>query len=849
MARPPVMLTRRLILVGFACLSAPGIASEVPWQWVDKNVFKRISLSGRRVLGYHAQSVEGDREAFKSLTYAGSGSEKFTDTGHVTVDGRKVFGLFNFQFQFVGNRFNDPEGQRLSLEYERGPIGVHMGDIRGSLHNTNSLASFNRSLRGVSASYGAGRLAIKGVHSEAKGSATTISIQGDNSVGPYYLRTSRIAKDTVQVRVDGAEVKLQDDYTVNYELGAITFTERIIPPTSTIVVTYEGLSAGSSQGILQGASATYDMGRFGKVGLTAIEQKPSASRGLSSRTDLFQGFGDPSTPYFLTFEPMRTRPIIVKLQGVIQVEGVHYRFDPTNPAILYFLFPVPSTSNIDVTYTPKPTPTLEGERRVIGIDYRLPLGKHGHLDFNQATGSLTNDSNPMRGTARTLDASYDLRGLQLRASVKDVPNSFVGIESRGFLRNERSMEFALDSTSGPLKYGLSTTNSVIGSRVGLDPATSQFHNLRSTQLKGHLSYSTDPKSTWRLERTRTTSRNLQGESQLESTNLSGSYRFGKLQTSLGMERTDGRAPLADGGKKSLSLDTLRFGASYDAGSAWSLSSRFGLSNVKTSDDDGKGTDLSVGVAYRPGGRFSLEMSHAQSKSGALSALAGFQNGSGLGYGGNGFTGGIASPGLGPTVGSNYVATNIAATYRLSPKINLAARATNSQSAGSVSSNSNSKTLALDLDWDLGRAHATGLSVSRSNTRFLGSQNRSESTNLDWFLHGSPSGPWSYRLGATMLLTGGGSEFAQDSFGFDGSLTHRIDERQRASFSFHAGRTNGYLPQTDAFAGLFYDYRIFENVSLVSSYKWRLLKNLDPSVTSGGYRSSGFDIELAFDFAP
>ena len=50
-----------------------------------------------------------------------------------------------------------------------------------------------------------------------------------------------------------------------------------------------------------------------------------------------------------------------------------------------------------------------------------------------------------------------------------------------------------------------------------------------------------------------------------------------------------------------------------------------------------------------------------------------------------------------------------------------------------------------------------------------------------------------------------------------------------------------------FLGAFYEYRLWRNVSLIGSYKWRKVDNLDPLFSSGAYRSRGFDLELSFSF--
>jgi len=112
--------------------------------------------------------------------------------------------------------------------------------------------------------------------------------------------------------------------------------------------------------------------------------------------------------------------------------------------------------------------------------------------------------------------------------------------------------------------------------------------------------------------------------------------------------------------------------------------------------------------------------------------------------------------------------------------------------------------------------------------------------------GNPRGPWSYRLGLTSLISGQQTTYSQDSYGVDGFLRFKINPRSNASFQFNVGRTSGYLPQSESFVGMFYEYQLYRNVALVGSYKMRRVLNNDSSL-SGAYRSNGFDLELNFNF--
>ncbi|MCB8933641.1 MAG: hypothetical protein M9921_05950 [Fimbriimonadaceae bacterium] len=829
-----------------------GWAASAPAQltpWARREIFDRIQITGQRRLGYHAVTVSGDAEAYRSETYYGLGGQRFTDVGHVNLSGHNVLGTISFNVQLSDNRFSDPQSQKATLTYKNGPTTVDLGDIRGSLLGGNRFVLFSKSLRGVSALVRKGRFAAKGVYSESRGSAKTISLNGNNSAGPYYLGNSQIVADSESVRIDGVAMRLGQDYVINYELGAITFINRIVPPTSSIVVSFEALGFNANKGTVQGAAATYDFGRFGRAGITYLAQQARSSGGLSTRLEQFQGFGAASTPYFLQFEPLLSRPITIRLDGVLQTEGIDYHFDTLNTSVFYFNRFVPATSIIDVVYTPKPTSTVDGDRRVVGLDYRIPLGKFGQsgsIGYSQAFGELINDVTPLSGTARGIDGDYRTGGLTLRGSIRDVPDGFVSVESRGFNRNERAWDLSADVLAGKWSYGASNQNSSIAIRRTGTNGEFSFDRTRATRGQAYASFRESDTAGWSLEHVRTGSQFSGSETRLDTTTLSTTRRIGKVNTVLGLERQDGYGPIGSSSPTPghLSLETLRLEATYALGSAWTFRGRTSASRIKTDLGDGVGKDTSLSVRYEPGDRLFVNASYFLSDSGQLAVLGAFQNGQGLGYGGNGFSGGVTGGGFAGATDARLI--QVTTGYRASDRLAFDARYYETRSVGSVTSNSETTAYGLGAHWDLGRTHALDFSIDSSKTQFVGSALTSDAVTFYGALSGAP-GRWSYRLGLSTLVTGGNSQFGQDSATFDGALSYRLDPRQRLTASYQSGRTQGYLPQSDSFFGLSHHYQLYSSAELVTSYRWRNVSNLDPMITSGAYRSTGFDIELAFNF--
>ena len=75
--------------------------------WVEREFLDRIDLSGSRTLGYQQYNFIGDADAFNSLTNYGTGLQKFTDIGNLSLQGNKVFGFLNFRANFTDKRFSD----------------------------------------------------------------------------------------------------------------------------------------------------------------------------------------------------------------------------------------------------------------------------------------------------------------------------------------------------------------------------------------------------------------------------------------------------------------------------------------------------------------------------------------------------------------------------------------------------------------------------------------------------------------------------------------------------------------------------------------------------------------------
>lgn len=855
MLRP---LTTKLALKGVALLiAAAGTTGSGQSQqhdrwyaWLKRHVLDRIEISGYRTLGYHSFEVSGDSEAFSELNLYGQGNRRFTDIGQLRVTGRRVFGLLDFESQIQDSRFSDPQAQSYTFRFERKGLRLEYGDVDARI-SANRFAGFAKSLRGVTVSYRTRGLSASLVRSESRGSARTVAIQGTNSAGPYYLQSSQIVRGSEDVRVDGVQMQIQRDYVIDYELGSLTFVSRIVPTTSTIVVSYEAFGFNATPGIIQGAVVAYDFGRAGRVSIAALQQIARGQTDLNARLEKFQGFGSPSTPYILQFEPLPGSPIQIRLDGVIQTEGIDYYFDPGNASIFYFRRFVPATSTIDVLYTPRPRETIDGDRDVFGLQYSLPLGKggrNGEIALGHAFGKLKSTVNPLSGTAREARLRYRTGQIELRASAVDVPSGFVGIESRGFNRNERSIEVGLraEGKSG-FSYELAHANQAVTIRQTDNQGNLLFQNSRFTNAWGALRYQAPTGArSFSLEQRQTHVGQSGKRTQVQSTTARWSERFPQGDLSLSLERRDARGPLIGSptGEIARVLSNMaRLGAHYQA-DPFSLSAEFGVSQIQTGGQSGAGKDYSLNLAYNPSSRLSVNVGYLVSESGALALASQIASGYGLGYDGNGFSGGPISNT--PNGATDVRVLQLNADYLVTDWLSLGLRASRQRYFGSISSNTETTSLGFDITATLPRGHTIALSADRSESEFLDLAGRSTGTYVDFSYRASPPGRLSYSVGINAFQSSGG-QFAQDSVSWELGATWRLAERHSIGASLASTATRGYLPQNDLSWVVFYRYKIWRNLDLVTNYRYRNVRNLEPGVTSGAYRAQGLSVELAFQF--
>ncbi len=816
-------------------------------EWFDRNVADRVTVTGFRRIAYHTRTVSGDTDAFEVGEYGGRGLDRFTDFGQVRIDGSKVFGVANFALNIQDSRFQDPQAERLSLDYERAGWTVNLGDVRGRLAPENRFARFDKALTGVQVAYRTKTFEARALRSEVRGQPRTVTLQGANSPGPYYLQSSQILRGTESIEVDGVRQRFGEDYTIDYEVGSVTFVNRatlqgrIIPPTSTIVATYEVIGVTGQRGSVEGASVGVDLGRVGRLGVAVMRQDAGGSVRDSTRLEKFFGFGPPSIPYTLQFAPADTATVVIRVNGVFQRQDVDYRFDPDNAAIFYFNRFMPATDQIDVLYTPKAVETVASDREVFGLSYRLPLGVRGSIDYSRAFGRQIGGTS---GTAQGVDGRYRTGALELTGSLREVPRGYVSVETVGFSRNERAAELGATYRPGSKwEYQARWSNSSI--QAGSEEAPS---SVRSTRALASVSFTpTGGGSPWRLSHTRSQGRTSRGPSTIDTTALGTSTRVGKFNGRLDLSRQAADGTTTVNGRtdrRRVDLATLGFRGGYAASREWSLDGSLGFSRVATAEESGLGRDVQLGAVYRRGETFAFRADYADSDAGKLATL-GFDSTSGSGFGDGGFSGGSGSQAF---VGATN-AQSLALSLEFTPtdRLGMRARAQRFRTQGPVSSNSETDSLSIGGTYRAGDALTLDAGIDYSTIRFIDSPSRANATTLSLLAEGRFSRRLTYQFGFSSLLTGGSGEFRQDTWDTRFDLSYALADRHNLGFSFSTGLGTGYQAQQRTDVSFGYQYRIWQSLAFNMSYRFLDVRSRDPLVQSGSYSSRGLDFELAFNF--
>lgn len=854
------------------------------WESLQQEVQRTVSISGRKSIGYHLHQIEGDAASFRDQNYFGRGGQRITDNTEMTIRVNKFLGFLTLNWRWTNSRFSNPYDAQITYTYESPNLTLEWGDITASLGGANPLVGFQRTLKGATANFQWERNRLRYIRSETKAAARTITIQGNDSAGPYYLQGSQLVDGSERVQVDGVEKRRGEDYTIDYFGGILRFRDgTIIPRTSTIVITYETYAFNAAPSLLEGWRYETNLGGGYNFGFTMLSQKSTVRTALRRRQEQFFGFGAPSVPYDLQFPPLRdpNNPIIITVGGAPQIEGVDYYFDEVLPYRFYFTRFMPQTVIIQVEYTPRPDPssTIGGNREVMGVDLTVPLGRVGNIVWYGARSKAQAQGNNLEAVAQTAVGRFDFGNLTLNATYRDIPAEFISIESVGFRRNERGYQADLNYRFNAISnFQASLTRSRVAS---INPLSSAFAaNFTDTDIQSYT-YNYTPANGFQLTLNRNTnsarSANSRTDQTRDSISLARAWR--SLNLSFGYEQSNANSfsSLGGGARLFYRIRSWRAQADWRVSDVLNLRASAAASDIQqnqsTAATNTRSRDYTLDVSWRPLSTLNINYRWRDSDSGRLNIdaitprtrqfggptqpMGSFPTSPwGAGFDGNGFSSGAPMFSGYTYFGVRGKGQDLSIQWTPANALTFDVQWSQNRSLGDFQTNSSQESLSasasyMPVDW-----LSLILSWSRQDVQFLTASGRSSNEFLTFGADIGPLRRWTISLNAYAMKTrsvfgegfqGGQGDFAQQPTGFSARISYDVGRNQNLFAEFQRTDIRGYLPSRDTMFNIGYEYRITRNWAIVLSYRFREQLNLDPQYSQFSYRARSLDASMNWVF--
>ncbi len=459
----------------------------------DLRFYRDMRISGRGEFLFQTQSLSGaGQQAYYGQYY---NTDMFEGSASLHIEGPLFLRGLSMKADVTRTGGFGLDDTRWVLSYGFGDAAIHYGYLNINLGG-NQFANFHKQIFGSEFEYSLGsNTNFTGFYAREKGTVQRQSFAGNNTSGPYFLRFAPVLDGSEIVKVDEEVLRFGQDYVLYYETGQLYFEPqsgppRIIPPTSTVSVSYQSLRGGTGQQ-LYGARVEHRFGRRGLIGFNAVEvRKEAGTRARDTagyRRDIFNGAGS-TGPFELNFRPVVRDGetvvvggkridvqdgLLVTVDAVPQAENVDYFADYDYGVIEFFrIIPPTATVFVQYYYYVPYTPTTGGSR-VMGLDFTYDLLGHragglglardgkprgGNLSYVGLSGEmamggpLEESGGPAyrlgvdaRLTRKPKDDKKPARDwLALQAEYRNVSPDFAYVDTVGFQRHEQGINFRAD---------------------------------------------------------------------------------------------------------------------------------------------------------------------------------------------------------------------------------------------------------------------------------------------------------------------------------------------------------------------------------------------------------------------
>ncbi len=429
---------------------------------LEKATGSKVTATGNSSFTLRKDSVSGQAASFQSEQDLGQGSNGFYNQTDLTVDAT-LFKYFHYTTRISNSLFHNPNDNRVKFDYKDKHTEFEWGDINAQFQG-NSLIDFSRYLHGLKVTHDWNNgLKTTMLYSETKAEPRTIVIPGNDSAGPYFVYSGQIVEGSEHVRIDNSqELRKGEDYTLDPFSGELKFLKNhIVLHTSTIAISYESLGISQSQGTIYGGRVQYKLNHSLDFGMTYVSQIAKGATGTTLHTEEQHGLGAPQ--FYTSNAPIDlTKPLFIFVDGR-QLGPVEYTIDNSTVYTnrIFVKLTVPFESIVRLQYIPFDANPTPGNRSVLGLDSTLRLGKLGSLTMEAALSGLSLTGSNVPGHAWQVRADLSpTKTIHTTFAIRDINPTFSSIQTPGFSRNEKAIEFGTEySPTSRLHLNVTYTDS------------------------------------------------------------------------------------------------------------------------------------------------------------------------------------------------------------------------------------------------------------------------------------------------------------------------------------------------------------------------------------------------------
>ncbi len=843
----------------------PLFSGKGPWtSRLKQHLADSIKLSGRQTFSYHVSSISGDNTSYNETSYYGQGNKAFNDFSELSIQGTKVFDVLNFNMRLSNTPFGNPQDQRLSINYDRKWLKLDLGDITANIQG-NELAGMSKSLSGaqLTTTLGMKDTKLVAVYSQTRGTVRTVTINGTDSSGPYYLNASQIIDGTERVRVDGVEKKRGVDYDIETYSGMITFKEGIIiARTSVMEVSYEAQGYNDGEGTLQGYRLETTPKQGFTMGVMQLEQTQPGNSTLRTKTDQFYGYSNALAPYELQYSVQPSTSITATIDGIPQIRGYQrgqgdFFLDETNGYRIYFNRAVPSTSLIKITYIPKVDNTTAGSGSVTGYDANWELGGWGKLSYAFANSSTEKSGTTVDGSGQIVKMETTLGKLKWAGSYKDVDNNFTPIQSVGFQRQQRGLHNEVSYSDGnygfqyiderykvPSYYSTTSMSTSTSTSAADDPETV------TQQADAHWQMPSGPlfRLGWKsIANTGASTSN----SKQDSTTIGLTKNFNAV--SLSLDYVDTKADssyLYTTGLSSTTYNTtsqiIKTNLNWTESRRFSLNSIMSIGKQTTNSKNSNVADGSINAKYTPNDRVSIGYQYSLRDSGTIgSSMYDTPGTSGTTY----FTG--------SNLGVKTEGHTLNAAWSINDRASVDANLFTSYSAGDNLTNTDMRGYDFGVslkpkDWaDISLRYLT------QDVSYVGSSDSAKNNTVTGTLRLGPFSKLSLSIDAQHMVTDNQftdsttSSYLGDPHqildGYSIRMDYPFQEKMNVYTQYRTSQLTGSYGSSDNEFTTGYQYNFAQFLTLTVAYKMTDRKNNSKDSAKYDYKAGTFDVNVSARF--